>query len=321
MPGDISKSWPQIGGKNGQRPRLWGVALLGCLLLASIQVGAEAAIGPTQRDDDNFSDVTSLPDIDPFSALLRRRGPSAVRLSSREPQLYETAEGGTRFTLQVSGQTALLRFHCGEEQDSLECWLLQGQPREEIMLLAASRSPRGDVTYKNRRGEAVLRVTATGGATLYDPEETALADFSATSFGAVVAGGAAVLPVMGQTETLLPPVMSSGAVDERMRQATSYLVEKYDFFISLMSVGETGSNQAVLGDAVLTAAKAIDLVASDALGQRAIARRLQAVEFRKRETTGLDYADATLIVYYNERGGVAGRPSSAAIRRYLESVL
>ncbi len=297
------------------------MALLGGLLLASIHEGAEAAIGPTQPDDDNFSDVTSLPDIDPFSALLTRRGPSAVRLSSREPQLYETAEGGTRFTLQVSGQTALLRFHCGEEQDSLECWLLQGQPREEIMLLAASRSPRGDVTYKNRRGEAVLRVTATGGATLYDPEETALADFSATSFGAVVAGGAAVLPVSGQTETLLPPVMSSAAVDERMRQTTSYLIEKYDFFISLMSVGEIGSNQAVLGDAVLTAAKAIDLVASDALGQRAIARRLQAVEFRKRETTGLDYADATLIVYYNERGGVAGRPSSAAIRRYLESVL
>ncbi|WP_306252849.1 DUF4908 domain-containing protein [Parvularcula sp. IMCC14364] len=317
---DRTKS--QADFERAMRTMLLSAFLCFCLWCASGPAfGLASGSALAQQDGDGFSDVSSLPDIDPFSALLNRRGPSAVRLSSREPQLYETAQGDTRFTLQVSGQTALLRFHCDENDASLECWLLQGQPHEEILLLRAGRSPRGDVTYKNRRGEAVLRVTATGGATLYDPEETALTDLSASSFGAVVAGGAAVLPVVSRTQALVPPAMSVADVDERMRQVTSYLIEKYDFFISFMSVDSPPASQSVLGDAVLTAAKAIDLVASDSLGQRAVSRRLQAVEFRPRDVAGVAYADATLIVYYSERNGVAGRPSSAEIRRYLESVL
>ena len=256
--------------------------------------------------------------IDPFAAMLTRRGPSAIRLSSRVPQLYKTTEGDETFLFQVDGRRGLIRFPCTLGDDTLECALLAWGGAEETMILSSRRSPRGDVTWSDQGGAAVLRVTSNGGATLFPPDETAqaLADDSV-----VPLGGRAVLPVSRSSGSLKPVPMSYEVAASRMQRASDLINERHGTFITFMAPGEHSGDQGVLADAVLTAAKGIDMVAADALGARIIGERLAVVEFVPDRKAGLSLQEGALTVTYNPAGGVAGRPSSIAVARYLEANL
>lgn len=259
----------------------------------------------------------SLVPADPFTVLLQRRGPSAVRLSSREAQLYETTQQDKRFVFQTAGRSARLRLLCGQDEDTLECDLLQGQRGEEIILLVPTRSPRGDVIYKDVDGKAVLRVTANGGATLFAMGQNDLMLESAL----VPLGGKAVLPVIGEADPLRAPITSYGVVEKRMRLATELINTRYGSLVTFIAPAQGRGDHAVLADAVLTAAKGIDLVASDALGASIIKERLETAQFIAGDVPGLDFQDGVLTVIYAQEKDIAGRPSSAMVARFLEAEL
>lgn len=256
--------------------------------------------------------------LDPFAAMLTRRGPSAIRLSSRTPQLYKTTEGDETFVFQSDGNFGFIRFPCGAEDDTLECVLLSGRQAEEILILDATRSPRGDVTYTDQSGTAVLRVTSNGGATLFAPEDR-LAGYEDESI--VPLGGRAVLPVDKVGGTLKTPPMAYEIAAQRMRRASEVIEQRHGFYITFMAPGTYAGNQAVLADAVLVTAKGIDQVADDPLGARIVAERLAVVEFVPDAEPSLQLRDGALTVFYNPAAGLQGRPSSLAVARYLESTL
>ncbi|GGD10503.1 DUF4908 domain-containing protein [Aquisalinus flavus] len=256
--------------------------------------------------------------LDPFAAMLTRRGPSAIRLSSRTPQLYKTTEGDETFVFQADGSYGFIRFPCDGSDETLECALLSGRRAEEILILDATRSPRGDVTYTDQSGTAVLRVTSNGGATLFVPEE-GFAGYEDDSI--VPLGGRAVLPVGKVGGTLKSPPMAYEIAAQRMRRASEVIEQRHGFYITFMAPGTYAGNQAVLADAVLTTAKGIDQVAADPLGARIVAERLAVVEFVPDAEPSMKLQDGALTVFYNPAAGLQGRPSSLAVTRYLEGAL
>ncbi|NHK28803.1 DUF4908 domain-containing protein [Parvularcula flava] len=256
--------------------------------------------------------------LDPFAAMLTQRGPSAIRLSSRTPQLYKTTEGDETFVFQTDGSYGFIRFPCDGGEETLECSLLSGRRAEEILILDATRSPRGDVTYTDQSGAAVLRVTSNGGATLFAPED-GFAGYEDDSI--VPLGGRAVLPVGKVGGTLKSPPMAYEIAAQRMRRASEVIEQRHGFYITFMAPGTYAGNQAVLADAVLTTAKGIDHVAADPLGARIVAERLAVVEFVPDAEPSMKLQDGALTVYYNPAAGLQGRPSSLAVTRYLEGAL
>jgi riboflavin biosynthesis pyrimidine reductase len=254
--------------------------------------------------------------IDPFAALLTRRGPSAVRLSSRQPQLYETTQGDETFVFQVLGQQALIRFLCDPQDETLECDLLNGQRAEEVVLLNATRSPRGDVVYKDLNEQPVLRVTSNGGATLFAHSLQENMPDSAVPFG-----GKAVLPVIARAGSLKAPPVAFHLVEQRMRQASDLISERHGMLVTFVATGPYGGDQAVLADAVLTAAKGIDMVAADPLGARILRERLKMVQFEPAQEMDLGLQEGVLTVKFNRAADLEGRPSSLMVARYLEEAL
>lgn len=295
----------------------WREPVLAALVVvcALLVLGGGGAAKAQSFDDAPVGEAEAQ---DPFTALLTRRGPAAVRLSSRDAQLYETTEGDQRFVFQVRDGEARIRFLCGSSNlDTLECALIQGRRAEEVFLLTPTRSPRGDVIYKDSRKEPVLRVTSNGGATLFAPSHRETARMA----GRVPLGGKAVLPVPVRAASLRAPAIDFWEVEERMRLASDLIYRRHDTLITFIAEGKHSGDQAVLADAVLTTAKGIDLVAADDLGSRYVRTRLEQVTFTPGNEAGLTLENGVLTVTFNPSLDLAGRPSSVAVAEFLENRL
>ncbi|MEE9328497.1 MAG: DUF4908 domain-containing protein [Parvularculaceae bacterium] len=306
--------------QEGSSPlRLIALSLALCSVFLSNAYAQETASATPITNARENTGSSNLPAEDPFRALLTRRGPAAVKLSTRTPQLFETTQGDEAFVFQTDGRTGLIRFLCDKSDTTdIECALLRGQRGEEIYALTATRSPRGDVIYKDVDGEAVLRVTTNGGATLFSPSEKPATQGTVL----VPLGGKAVLPVPNTKASLSAPALSYAEVEARMLLAADIFRERYGIDIYFLQSGPDGQrNQAVLADAVLTAAKGIDLVAADALGADALAKGLEMVRFVPGTKTSYLFDKKVLTITYAKGANIAGRPSSAAIARYLEATL
>ncbi|MBY0421464.1 MAG: DUF4908 domain-containing protein, partial [Parvularculaceae bacterium] len=84
---------------------------------------------------------------------------------------------------------------------------------------------------------------------------------------------------------------------------------------------EAEGEASVLADAVARVASGIAAVARDATGARAVSQRISSVRFVEAARPGLSLDGKTLIVSFDPGSGVAGRPSSDDVERFLESVL
>ncbi|MGV6801279.1 MAG: DUF4908 domain-containing protein [bacterium] len=271
--------------------------------------------------DVSYAQGTSLDEVttgDPFAALLTQRGPAAVRLSNHDAQLYETTEGDETFIFQANGNQGRIRFLCDEaDQATLECALLQGKAAEEIFLLTATRSPRGDVIYKDSDKQPVLRITSNGGATLFNPKHNETTRMA----GKLPLGGQAVLPIPVHAASLKAPAIRYRHVEERMRRASDLLYQRHQTLITFVAEGPSGGDQAVLADAILTAAKGVDMVASDELGARYIINRLRQIQFVPADSVSMELAQGILTINYVRQEDLAGRPSSISVTRFLEAKL
>ncbi len=246
---------------------------------------------------------------DPFSALVGKRKRSRNAQEARSKiELYVLAADDRSFLFEDLTSEVRVQFLCGENDPRLECIIDPYGPAAEIYRLTSNRGPRGDVIYKNDEGETLLRIASYGGATVFWPGDNQ---------------GSAASKSFGETRTL---ALIFEDFDTALRRASSAtaLISAATGAPIVFNVGEAppeGQNAAVLADAVVMAAKAIKLVAADPTGARIIASRIEEVQFEAAEAPSLTLDEHVLKIQYAPTGGVESRPSSSAIRRFLEDAL
>lgn len=212
------------------------------------------------------------------SRALRERG----GLVLPEPPVGRyAAETGEAFTLDRSGRQALLRF---ENRD--ETWVLRPTP-----------APRGDVVYRNDAGDQVLRITPSGGMTVFTPRAPGGSPASLAGAGAALAqpnlGPAQLFQLITRRSFLLS-------------QAIGRLIE-VNVDTSPQAEGLTVEALVVATDTVLRIARS-----PTARGSLARLRSINITEGGRASTT---YSGGVLRIVVAPSQGVAGRPSSARILR------
>lgn len=249
-------------------------------------------------------------DADPFSALVGRdRSTSERQRGVSVVDRYISATGDEVFLFQSIGADARLKFLCGLGDTDVDCLIDDDAPAEEILLLAATRGPRGDTIYRDDSGEAWLRVTAYGGATAYRHGDRS---------------GRAATRSYSEDPPLVLPIVTEDAARLRATRATA-LVSAALGAPMTFEVGEAGIDEAkaaaVLADAVARAAKALHSIAESPAGAKALRDKYSSVRFRAGESSSVTVDARTIVVSYNPHRDVHGRPSTADIVAFIEAAL
>jgi len=294
-----------------------------CLCLAALALACPAAAGtetapgpaqysrPAQYDAAGRGPLTvTAQSSDPFSALVgkrkKRRADRAVR---SKIERYVLATDDRSFLFEASANEARIKFLCSAGDPRIECAIDSHGPAEEIYRLTPNRGPRGDIIYRNYQDETLLRIASYGGATVFWPGDRE-GSAASKSFGDV-----AGLTLSGADyETAMRRAHSATAL---ISAATGAPIV---FHIGPPPAGEA-QNAAVLADAVVMAAKALHGVAADPTGARIIANRISHIRFEAAEEPGVALEDQTWKINYIPVGDIEARPSSAALRQFLEESL
>lgn len=293
---------------------------------------------------------------DPFSALVER-----PRTASRGigVERFVTAADGRVFLFERFGPNGRARFLCADADPRLSCQLDDDLPSEEIVVLRATRAPRGDTLYKDENGRAVLRMTPYGNATVYWPGENtgsaatktfnadpslrlspATADVAlaraqkatalvSAKIGAPVLFEASPITLEDRTVRADPDGVRRAAITAaEPAPALAFAPQTAFTARSLPGDGENLAGRrsierdaSVLADAVARVAEALDHVARDKAGRLALSQQIRAVRFDVGRAPDVRLQDGTLFVVVDEEAGVEGRLSSAAIISYLEENL
>ncbi len=247
---------------------------------------------------------------DPFSALVGKRTKRrADRAARSKIERYVLAADNRSFLFETHANEARIKFLCGVEDARIECTIDSHGPAEEIYRLTPNRGPRGDIIYKNYQDQTLLRIASYGGATVFWPGDRE---------------GSAASKSFGDADDLTLIVANYETAMRRAHSATALISAATGapivFHIGPPPAGEE-QNATVLADAVVMAAKALNGVAADPTGARIIANRISHVRFAPAEQPGLTLEDQTWTIDYFPAGDIEARPSSAALRRFLEESL
>lgn len=96
-----------------------------------------------------------------FDRLVAPPGLLEDSLGADGPSTYETVGGSERFVFERTGEKATIRFLC---QGSGE---VCPEAAQKAQALVATQAGRGDIVFSTKGGVPVMRITSTGGATLY----------------------------------------------------------------------------------------------------------------------------------------------------------
>ena len=246
----------------------------------------------------------------PFSSLVGepRRKRSGQRLNGKIER-YVLAADDRSFLFEDLVGEARIKFLCHPGDTRVECVIDPFGPAEEIYSVAPNRAPRGDTIYKNTEGETLLRIASYGGATVYWPGENE---------------GAAASKSFGETKSLTLPYADYETAMLRAQNATA-MISAVTGAPIVFDIGKRPADEdetgAVLADAVVLATKAIKRVAADPTGARILSNRISVVRFSRGAAAAYVLDGDTLTITYSPKQGLNGRPTSSAIRNYLESVL
>lgn len=238
-----------------------------------------------------FGAVASLPVSD--AAAQARGNVQAEQSRSLHDRLYSrglpqtgayVTSSGVEFVLDRSGSRPLIRF--GGSQ--------------EIWVLHPSSAPRGDVLYRNDAGDLVLRITRSGGLTLYTPSEPA-----------------------GSPASLTGPASGLRSADLSMNQLAGYLLSQsliasnavghlVELDVRLVSPGAYAS----LPDVVPVVVQAIARMARSS-NLRDKATQVRIIQIIEGPRAAVAYRSGVLRITIDPDQGAAGRPSSARIVRTL----
>lgn len=247
---------------------------------------------------------------DPFSALVGKRKPAEEREAiNAKVERYVVATDDRVFLFQEESGEGRLKYLCGDRDKRIDCVIDETTPAEEIHVLSPTRVSRGDVVWRDSGGQTLLRVAAYGGVTVFYPGDPR---------------GQAASKSFGED----PPLTLSFATIDNARaraQRATAIISADIGAPMLFEIGtppaDAAGGVAVLADAVARAAKGIGMVARDETGARVIAARIRRVEFRPADKARLALEKDALIVFYDPAADASGRPSSAAVARFLENSL
>lgn len=293
---------------------------------------------------------------DPFASLVGKRSKRSGDAGRSNIERYVTTSGDRVFLLENRGDEAFIKFLCGPDDPRLDCKIDPEGPSEEIIALTASRGSRGDFLYLDDAGETVLRVAAHGGATVLWPgedqtrgaskgfgDDQGAFDLPAERRGDAhrrAQGAAANLSAVTGSPIVFDVGRRSGrdegdseergavaapaprAFAEQSRTALSFAADAASpaALESDMPARDSG-DATVLADAVARVAGGMHRVAGDPTGARIIGARIAVVRFIEAPAASLSLDGAVLTVFYDPASGVAGRPSSTAVAKFLEESL
>lgn len=308
--------------------------------------GALALFGAAPAHAQPQADIrVAAADPDPFSALVGKRQ-RAEKISNVER--YAVSADDRSFLVDIRPGEARIQFLCHEGDPRLDCAIDPDGPAEEIFVLTTTRGPRGDMIFKTGDGDTLLKVTAYGGATVFWPGEK-LGQAASRSFGDDAAlelprasrgvahrraqSAAAHLSAL----TGSPVLFDIGPRDARVAANAAFQPSAQGFaaapaarssFAAEMSdsapAGDASgmrSDATVLSDAIARVAGGMHKVANDPTGARVMGTRIKVVRFIRGPAPQLELQSTTFEVIYNPQGGLAGRPSSGAVARFLEESL
>lgn len=276
----------------------WNMVLAALAAAASTGASASAQVAPTPLK------------ADPFSALVGKRQSVEEReAATGAVERFVVATDDRVFLFQKDERDGRLKFLCGAGDPRLECVIDDVAPAEEIHLLTPLRASRGDVLWNDRRGRTFVRVAAYGGVTVFWPGDLR---------------GLAASKSFGEDPPLTLDFATLETARQRAQRATALISARVGAPI-VFEVGapapDAGGGASVLADAVVRAASGIVRVADDKTGARVIGVRIRRVEFQSGADPSLGLRKDALIVGYNPAQDVAGRPSSAAVAKFLEESL
>jgi hypothetical protein len=229
-------------------------------------------------------------------ALVAASSGFATRAYDREPPRiahYSSEYARVGFVLDRSGELAKLRFDGSEE-----IFVLRWQP-------AAG----GDRLLVRDDGEVVLRVSGLGGMTLFTPENRR---------GIPVGPDGAASPLAPA-----PPAIGSvrdiaGRIMAQLRAETG---KEIVFEANWGAASGDEGARGILFDAIRNAGTALFEISRTAPGRTGITNYLRRVRFMQARFPSITLQGDMLIIAFSVEQGLAGRPSSHAIRRQLAQIL
>ncbi|MET4685347.1 DUF4908 domain-containing protein [Brevundimonas faecalis] len=196
------------------------------------------------------------------------------------PPARYVSEAGQGFVLDRDGSLTLLRF-----DRSTETWALR-----------PSAAPRGDTIYRNDAGEQVLRVTPSGGITVYTTRNP----------------GGSPVSVAGPAVSLEPPTLGPVQMFNLMTRRSGLVSDAMGRLVRINVFGE--ESEALCIEALVVTTDAVVRIARSP-SARPFLDRLRSITIVEGSRAQVTYAGGDLRVVVDPRRGIAGRPSSARVIR------
>lgn len=213
------------------------------------------------------------------SQTVRARGGGRIAMPNVGRYVAETGEA---FVLDRSGRHPLLRF----------------DRREETWVLRPTPAPRGDVIYRNDAGQQVLRVTASGGMTVYTPR----------------APGGSPAAYSGGGASLSAPTLGPVQLFQLMARRSRLMSQALGKLIEVNLDGERSESLCV--EALIVATDAVVRIARSPSARQHL-RDLRSVTVLEGSRSNVSYVRGRLVVTVNPDQGMAGRPSSERVIRAI----
>jgi hypothetical protein len=231
-----------------------------------------------------------------FAAFVSAASGSATRAYDREPPRiahYSSEYARVGFVLDRSGELAKLRF----------------DGNEEILVLRWQPAAGGDRLLVRDDGEVVLRISGLGGMTLFTPDNRRGVPVGPDGPGAPLTPAP---PSIGSVREI------AGRIMAQLRAETgTEIVFEANWGAASGDAGARG----ILFDAIRNAGTALFEISRTAPGRAGISNYLRRVRFMQARYPSITLQGDMLIVAFSVEQGLAGRPSSHAIRRQLAQIL
>lgn len=212
------------------------------------------------------------------SEALRNRGAAS---NPAPPTGHYVADSGEAFILDRSGQRPLLRF----------------DRRDETWVLRPSAAPRGDVIYRNDAGDQLLRMTPSGGMTVYTPR----------------APGGSPASFAGPGQSLTPPTLGPTQLFQLMARRSAMLSQTMGRLIEI-NIDTDGQGEGLAVEALILSTDTVLRIARSPTARSSL-DRLRSISIVDGPRPAVTYSRGDLQIVVAPSQGVAGRPSSARVIR------
>lgn len=205
-------------------------------------------------------------------------------MSGAPPSGRYLSESGEAFIFDGTGSRPLFRF-----ERRAETWVLRPSP-----------APRGDVIYRNDAGAQILRVTPSGGVTLYTQR-------AQNGTPASLTGGA---------QPLTLPALGPVRLFSLMNQRGSLVSQALGRLVVINLTGE--QSEALMVDALMVTTEAVVRMARSPTLRGAL-RTLHSITLVEGDRASVSFRRGDLLVVVDPEQELQGRPSSSSIIRAVSN--